>query len=100
MDVDINAQIRNNPAFAQLVASRSRFSWTLAIIMLAIYYLFILVVALDKSLLGMDVGGGITLAFPVGLGVILSAIVLTGLYVIRANGAYDELTRKIVQGIR
>ena len=100
MEADIARQIRSNPAYAELIAKRSRFSWTLAILMLVIYYGFILVVAFAKSVLGTDVGGGITLAFPVGLGVIVSAIVITGIYVLRANGEYDELTRKITQGIR
>lgn len=100
MQADLAKQIRNNPAFAELIAKRGRFSWTLAILMLVIYYGFILVVAFAKDILGMDVGGGITLAFPVGLAIIISAIVITGIYVIRANGEYDELTRKIIREIR
>ena len=100
MQADLARKIRSNPDFVELIASRNRFSWTLAILMLIIYYGFILVVAFDKPLLGMKVGGGITLAFPVGLGVILSAIALTGIYVLRANGSYDELTRRIVKGVR
>ena len=97
MQADLARRIRNNPDFVELITKRNRFSWTLAIIMLVIYYLFILVVAFDKALLATDVGGGITLAFPIGLGVIVSAIVLTGIYVLRANGHYDELTRRIVK---
>jgi uncharacterized membrane protein (DUF485 family) len=34
-----------------------------------------------------------------GLGVIISAFVLTGIYVARANATFDELTRKIVEGL-
>ncbi len=37
-----------------------------------------------------------TLAFPLGLGVIVLAIVLTGVYVVRANSEFDRLTREIV----
>lgn len=96
---DLAAQVRRNPAFAELEAGRGRFSWTIAIVMLAVYYGFILLVAFDKGLLGMPVGGGITLAFPVGLGVILVAILLTGLYVLRANGEYDALTRRIREDV-
>ncbi|HET9018909.1 MAG TPA: DUF485 domain-containing protein [Acetobacteraceae bacterium] len=97
---DLAGQVRRNPAFAELEARRGRFSWTIAIVMLAVYYGFILLVAFDKGLLGMPVGGGITLAFPVGLGVILVAILLTGLYVLRANGEYDALTRRIREDVR
>jgi uncharacterized membrane protein (DUF485 family) len=99
MKADIARRIENDPNFIELVTGRARFGWTLAIIMLVIYYGFILLVAFDKQLhlLSIDVGGGITLAFPLGLAVILSAIVLTGLYVLRANGRYDQLTRRIVK---
>lgn len=30
-----------------------------------------------------------------GLGVILSAFVLTGIYVVRANGRFDDLTEQL-----
>lgn len=100
MQADIISQVKNNPAFAELIAKRSRFGWTLAIIMLVIYYAFIFLVALEKDVMAINVGGVITLGFPLGLGVLISAIVLTGLYVLRANGEYDELTRRIVKGIR
>jgi len=40
----------------------------------------------------------ISLGFPLGLGVILSAIVLTGIYVLRANTEFDRLTREVVTG--
>ena len=100
MEADSARRIRNNPLFTELVTKRNRFSWTLCILMLLIYYGFILVVAFDKGLLAMDVGGGVTLAFPVGLGVILSAVVLTGVYVLRANGEYDDLTRRIIKDER
>lgn len=100
MKAEIASQVRNNPAFVELVTKRNAFSWTLTIIMLVVYYGFILLVAFAKPLLGMDIGGGITLAFPIGLGVLVCAIVLTGLYVLRANGEYDELTRRIIRDIR
>jgi len=93
-------QVRRNPLFAELVLKRSRFGWTIAIAMLVVYYGFVLLVAFDKPLLGMSVGGGITLAFPLGLAVILVAILLTGLYVLRANGEYDDLTRRIREGLQ
>ena len=100
MQADMASRIRNNPDFIELEAKRGRFGWTLTIIMLVIYYGFILLVAFAKPVLAMQIGGGITLAFPIGLGVILSAIVLTGIYVLRANGEYDRLTRRIQDSVR
>jgi uncharacterized membrane protein (DUF485 family) len=46
--------------------------------------------------MAIPVFGPVTLGFPLGLGVILSAVVLTGIYVVRANGEFDTLTRNVV----
>jgi len=100
MRADTASRIRNNPYFVELEAKRGKFGWWLTAIMLVIYYGFIILVAFFKGFLGTPVWGVITLAFPIGIGVILSAIVLTGVYVIRANGDFDALTRKIVAGER
>lgn len=91
-------RIRLTPAFLELERKRSRFSWTLTVLMLALYFGFILLVAFDRQLqlMGTMVTRSISLGFPLGLGVILSAIVLTGVYVLRANTEFDRLTREIV----
>ena len=68
--------------------------------MLVIYYGFILLVAFAPRLMAIPVIGQVTLGFPLGLGVILSAIVLTGIYVWRANGEFDSLTRQVVESAR
>ncbi|MDR3385273.1 DUF485 domain-containing protein [Cupriavidus basilensis] len=92
--------VRENPKFAELIERRNKYSWTLAILMLVIYYGFILLVAFDKQLLAVKIGATVTLAFPIGLGVILAAIIITGLYVLRANKVYDPMTRAIVEDAR
>lgn len=81
MDQGTAERIRNSPEFIELERSRTSFAWTLSIIMLVIYYGFILVLAFAPGVMGLNIGGSITLGFPIGLGVILSAIVLTGIYV-------------------
>ena len=75
-------RIRATTAFRELERKRSRFSWTLTALMLVIYFGFILLVAFDRQLglMGLMVTRSISLGFPLGLGVILSAIGLTGLY--------------------
>lgn len=100
MSGDVVSRVRANPKFTELIAKRSKYSWTLAILMLAIYYGFILLVAFDKQFLAIKIGATVTLAFPIGLGVILAAIIITGLYVLRANNVYDPMTRSIVEDAR
>ncbi|MFA6143234.1 MAG: DUF485 domain-containing protein [Sulfurimonas sp.] len=90
-------RIKNDPDYIHLVSVRSRFAWTLTIIMLVIYFGFVLVIAFDPTYLGTPLSAGsvTTIGIPVGVGVILSAFILTGIYVRRANGEFDELTRRI-----
>ena len=86
-------KILRNPRFQELVRRRSGFAWTLAVVMLAIYLGFILMVAFAPGLMAMKLGGGVTsIGILLGLVVILAAFLLTGLYVWRANTRFDELT--------
>lgn len=93
-------RILRNPKFQELVRTRSGFAWTLAGVMLAIYLGFILLVAFAQGLMATKVGGGVTsLGIVLGLVVIVSAFLLTGIYVRRANSRFDELTRDLQRDI-
>ena len=39
----------------------------------------------------------VIIGIPIGIGVIVSAFILVGIYVLRANATYDSLTREIVE---
>lgn len=90
-------RIKNDPDFIHLVKTRSSFAWMLTIIMLVVYFGFVLTIAFDPKLLGIPLSAGsvTTVGIPVGVGVIVIAFALTGIYVRRANGEFDELTAKI-----
>ena len=90
--------IVSNPKYQQLRRTRLRYGWTLAVIMLLVYYSFIGVIAFDKELFALKLGAGVmTWGIPVGFGVIVFSVLITGLYVRRANSELDRLTREIVQ---
>lgn len=98
---DASNKIQNNPKFHELVRKRTSFAWTLSAVMLTIYYGFIFLIAYGKDFLGSSISGGTaTIGFPIGVGVILSAIALTGVYVRRANTEFDELNRQIIEEAR
>jgi uncharacterized membrane protein (DUF485 family) len=101
VEADLPAQLRrihHSAAYIQLRKRRNRLSLILSAAMLAIYYGFILLVAFAPQTLGERTGvSQITLGIPLGLGVIISAIVLTGIYVLRANKEFDELTRNAIR---
>ena len=93
-------RILQSPAFAELRTRRRRFSAILTVLMLAIYYGFILAIAFAPQWLAIRVDGVITLGIPLGLGVILSAIVLTGIYVSRANREFDQLSADALKAVQ
>jgi uncharacterized membrane protein (DUF485 family) len=99
---DINiSRIRQEPLFRELVDKRTRFAWVLTAAMLVIYFGFILLIAFAPKLLGTPIGGGVmTVGIPVGLFVIASAFVLTGIYVHRANSEFDPITRQIKEQVK
>jgi uncharacterized membrane protein (DUF485 family) len=99
MQPDLTARILNDPRYQELKAKRSRFGWWLTLAMMIVYYGFILLVAFDKPFLATRLGAGVTtIGMPIGLGVILFTVLITGIYVRRANSEYDTLTEQIAQG--
>jgi uncharacterized membrane protein (DUF485 family) len=91
-------RIQRNPNYQQLKRTRSRYGWTLAILMLVVYYGYIGLIAFDKEFLAEPMGAGVTtIGIPIGVAVIIFSIVITGLYVRRANGEFDAMTREIIK---
>ena len=90
-------KVENHPKYQELVRKRSRFGWTLAIIMLVVYYGFILMIAFAPEFLARPLSEAsvITVGIPIGLGVIILAFVLTGIYVWRANTEFDRLNNEL-----
>ena len=96
MTEDLVTQIKNHPKYQELTTKRTRFAWTLSIIMLVVYYAFIMVIAFNPALLGTKIGSGVmTLGIPVGIAIIFIAFILAGIYVRRANGEFDQLTKEV-----
>ena len=89
-------RIQSDPNYQKLVAERKSFGWTLTIITLVIYYGFIALVAFAPSVIATPVAGSITIGLILGVAIIIASIVLTGIYVMRANSHYDDLTKAIV----
>ncbi|MFT4178018.1 MAG: DUF485 domain-containing protein [Thermomonas sp.] len=98
MNDPVVARIEANPKYQALKRKRNGFGWLLTILMLIVYYGFVGLIAFDKELLAKPLGEGVTtLGIPIAFGVIVFTIVITGLYVRRANGEYDRLTAEILE---
>ena len=89
-------RIKADPDYHELVQARSSFGWKLTWSMLAVYYGFILLIAFNKELLSAKIGAGVmTWGIPIGLFVIVFTVLITGIYVRRANSQFDRLTSAI-----
>lgn len=96
METPLVERIIADPNYQALRHRRLSFGWTLTIAMLVVYYGFILLIAFDKGVLAARMGSGVmTWGIPIGFGVILFTILVTGIYVRRANGEFDELSEKV-----
>ncbi len=81
--------ILNSEKFKDLVKKRLTVSITLTVIILVVYFGFILTIAFYKEFLAIKIGEHLTLGLPIGIGVIIFAWLLTGIYTRWANRNYD-----------
>ena len=99
---DLYRRIYADPEFHELEQKRGRFSWLLTSILLLTYFTFILIIAFAPEIFAIPIIEGriITWGIPVGLFVILLSFFLTGVYVIRANKEFDQLTQDVIDHAR
>jgi len=100
VDKTMVERIQSNPSYIELVSKRSSFAWKLTITILVVYYAFIMMLAFSPSTLGQSLSGGVTtVGIPVGIAIIVFAFTITGVYVKRANGEFDDLTNKLKEDL-
>ncbi|MCX7148843.1 MAG: DUF485 domain-containing protein [Rhodocyclales bacterium] len=98
-DEDIVERIQKNPKFFAFVRMRNNYSYVLSVLMLIAYFGYILLVAFNKPFLATKVAAGATMSvgIPLGLGVLVFTIVITAIYVRRANSEFDDIKDEIVR---
>lgn len=93
-------KIQRHPKYLELRKKRNKIGWSLTLLMMLVYYGYIALIAFDKPFLAQPIGAGVTsLGIPIGLGVIIFTIVITAIYVRRANGEFDDLTAEILKDV-
>jgi uncharacterized membrane protein (DUF485 family) len=96
MEDDLVQRIASNPKYQELKAKRSSFGWWLTLAMMVVYYGFIVLVAFNKEFLSQKLGVGVmTIGIPLGFGVIVFTVVITAIYVRRANSEFDTLAEQV-----
>ncbi|MBK1693749.1 hypothetical protein CKO09_03200 [Chromatium weissei] len=102
MHQDLVETVKAHPRYQELICSRKCFAWNLTVLMLVMYYGFILIIAFAPKLLGTPLSAGAvtTIGIPVGIVIIVAAFILTGIYVSKANGKFDALTKTIREDLQ
>ncbi|UXD87061.1 DUF485 domain-containing protein [Thalassolituus hydrocarboniclasticus] len=98
MQSDVYQKIKDHPDFQSLVAKRKAFALKLSAIVLVMYFSFIMLVAFAPGVLAEPVAQNsvTTWGIPIGVFIIISSFLLTGIYVKRANTEFDEENQRIV----
>jgi uncharacterized membrane protein (DUF485 family) len=100
MEDDLARRVATHPDYARLHGLRTRFGWLLAGLMLVVYYGFIVLVAFNKPFLAQRIGEGVTtVGIPIGLGVIVFTVLITVIYIRRANREFDALSERITRSV-
>jgi cation/acetate symporter len=99
MSSEVYERIRANPRFQEMVRTRGRFAWTLALTVMAVFYGYILLVAFSPATLARPVSDGavLTVGIAFELTMFVSFWLLTALYVRRANREFDAQTEEIIK---
>ena len=99
---NIQAKIRSNPKFAEMVGKRTRFAVVLSLIVLVPYYTYMLLVSLQPQIFAAKIGDGgiITIGWPIAALIVIGGWLLTGVYVSRANGEFDAMNEEILKEAR
>jgi len=93
------AAIKRDPAFVGLVSMRRRFRWALSAIMLVAYFGFVLATAFGHAPASGAIPRHLASRLLLPIAMIVLPVLLTGLYVLRANLQFDGLTETIVKDI-
>ena len=99
MASELTRRIERNAQYQQLIKARNALGWSLTILVFAAYYGFILIVAFDKSLFATPLAAGMTTTWgiPLGIGIILLTVLLTAIYVRKANSQFDPALKQILE---
>jgi uncharacterized membrane protein (DUF485 family) len=97
MKTDNHPEALKPDPLKKLISRKWTISILLTLLMLIAYFGFILIIAFDKSFFSYLVTDYITLAIPVGIGLIIFAWLITGTYTYWANNYYDKEVADIKQ---
>lgn len=93
-------ELLDSADFHHLLAKRWRVSLALTAGLFALYYGYIVLIAVNRPFVSRRIGETTTVGIPLGAAVIVGAWVLTALYVVWANKVYDPEVDRLSHRVR
>jgi uncharacterized membrane protein (DUF485 family) len=90
---------RQGSAFHQLVAERNRFTVTMTILFLVLYFLLPIMAGYDKPLMATKVYGNITFGYVMAFLEFVMGWVMAAIYMVRVR-SFDRLAEQAIAGGR
>ena len=102
MDQSTVDKIQQMEAFQKLTKARSSYNWTMAIIMMVLYFAFILFIAFNPTALATKISSESVISIGIlsGFVLIVFSFILTGIYVRRANSEFDALNNEVKELVK
>ncbi len=102
MDKQQIERILQHPDFKVMEKKKSALSTIFSVLILAVYFTYILLIAFNKPLFATPISSTsvTTIGVMAGFSLIAFAVIITGIYVAKANGEFDKLTQKVVEDIQ
>ena len=100
-DRDLTRRVASDAGFKALVRERFALRLILSATVILTYFSFILLVAFSPSSLATPVTANsvVSVGIALGVGLILLSVVLTAIYVWRANKQFEALTQQVLKGL-
>ena len=94
-------RVLTHPEFKKMEQEKNRMRWFFSFAVFAVYVTYISYIGINPEFFSRTLfpGSIITTGIYAGVFIILFSIVLTGLYVRKANRKFDEVTKRVIREI-
>lgn len=101
MEQETAKKILQHPEFQKMARKKSVLGWGFSALVFAMYVSFIGIIGISPASFGTPVSDNsiITWGIYIGLFVIVFSFAITGIYVRKANGEFDRMTRKVIDEV-
>lgn len=101
MENEKNERIGKSLEYRAMVKWRNLASFSFLAVIIILYFGFILTIAIDKSVLYNQLSGGvITIGIPLGVGIIISTVLLSIVFTLTIGKSMDAKKKQILKEIQ